>query len=268
MTEFCIHGCGKIAVRLTKKSKQPVCFERNAMQCPAVASNMTKTRNTIDPESGKSNYQLANKKSAETLGKDWFRDNKLKHIEEQKQIIFEDGKNALQKQAEKAMQTMRNNIDNLGKNGLQRRAEKMAGNKGKSGHLISGRKSKASNLKLDENGLSGYERGILKRREKGLLIPDDLKTDWEVYRNIVNKLTNKNFEKYYWEINPNNIKRSKEFHLDHIYSAYDGFKNKINPEIIANWTNLRLIDCKSNISKGCRSDVTLEELLINCKKQI
>lgn len=266
--EYCIHGCGKIAIRHTKKKDEPVCFSKNAMQCPVVAAEMAATRNKIDPVTGRSEYQVTNKKTAENLGSDWFRDRKIKQIEEQRNTIFEDGKNGLQKQAEKAMHTMRSSIDESGFNGLKRRADKIAENKGEEGHKSGAKKQKRSMLKIDGNGLNGYERTVQTKRDKGILIPLENKSDWEVYRNAVNKLTNKSFNDYYWEINPNNIKRGKEYHLDHIYSVYDGFINGISIEIISSWINLRLIDCKKNIGKGKNSDISLGELVESYMKRI
>lgn len=44
--------------------------------------------------------------------------------------------------------------------------------------------------------------------------------------------------------------RSKEYHLDHIFSIKMGFVMDIPPEIIGHWTNLRIIPMSENCSKG------------------
>jgi len=83
---------------------------------------------------------------------------------------------------------------------------------------------------------------------------------YEKYRIEVNYLTNKSFHKYYKQINPNNLKRGKEYNIDHIYSVANGFENNVSVEIIANPLNLQMLPAKENISKKDRSDMTKEEL--------
>lgn len=43
------------------------------------------------------------------------------------------------------------------------------------------------------------------------------------------------------------------FHLDHICSIHEGFKNKIPPEVIGNIRNLRFIPAKQNMDKGYKT---------------
>jgi hypothetical protein len=51
------------------------------------------------------------------------------------------------------------------------------------------------------------------------------------------------------------------YHVDHIVSMHDGFKNNVDPEIIGNISNLRMMIGRDNISKGARSDMSINELL-------
>jgi len=84
---------------------------------------------------------------------------------------------------------------------------------------------------------------------------------YTVYRNNVIQLSNHNFRKFYYIINPNKLKRAKyKFHLDHIYSVADGFKNNISPEIISNLNNLQMLWWKDNISKKDKSEITKQLL--------
>jgi len=70
------------------------------------------------------------------------------------------------------------------------------------------------------------------------------------YRSCVVKLSNKNYKKYKNIINPNNIKRGRvKYHLDHIYSVMDGFKNNISFDVISNPYNLKLLYYKDNLNK-------------------
>jgi len=77
---------------------------------------------------------------------------------------------------------------------------------------------------------------------------------FRVYRTIVWKLT---------ELNAHSIidinKRSfKEYHIDHKISIYYGFKNNIVPWCIADVSNLRMLDDKSNMIKG--TNIYVDEL--------
>ena len=54
------------------------------------------------------------------------------------------------------------------------------------------------------------------------------------------------------------------FHLDHICSIHEGFKNKIPPEVIGNLKNLRFIPAKQNMDKGYK--VTKSRLQETIKK--
>lgn len=81
------------------------------------------------------------------------------------------------------------------------------------------------------------------------------------YYNSVKLVTNKSWYENFTILNGNGPnKRSKNFHLDHIYSINEGFKNNIPPEIIGHWTNLRLIPKIENSSKGANCHKTKEQL--------
>lgn len=83
----------------------------------------------------------------------------------------------------------------------------------------------------------------------------------EEYYNAVRLITNKNWYEHFHKLNgagPN--KRSRDLHLDHIYSIAEGFKNDVPPEIIGHWTNLRLLPKIENSSKGSVCHKTIEEL--------
>lgn len=61
------------------------------------------------------------------------------------------------------------------------------------------------------------------------------------------------------KINLNGVSR------DHMYSVNDGFKNNINPLILAHPANCKLLRHNDNISKNKKSSITLEELLHRIK---
>ena len=98
-----------------------------------------------------------------------------------------------------------------------------------------------------------------RKYEEGSWIPLENKTDMEYYYMIVKTLTEKQFHKHFYEI-PFSQLRGKEFHLDHIFSIFEGFKNNIPPFYIAHFSNLRIIKASENMSKQQRCDKTLDEL--------
>lgn len=94
------------------------------------------------------------------------------------------------------------------------------------------------------------EQMVKNRIEKGHAIAPELKDPFDLYRETVRKLSNHNFRKYYHDINPLNLKRGKDWHLDHIISIAAGFANNIPAAQIADPSNLRIISAKDNRSKN------------------
>ena len=122
-------------------------------------------------------------------------------------------------------------------------------------------------ISLEKN--TGYTHPLLnpktleelrkRKYEEGSWIPLENKTDMEYYYMIVKTLTEKQFHKHFYEI-PFSRLRGKDFHLDHIFSIFEGFKNNIPPFYIAHFSNLRIIKGSENMSKQQRCDKTLDEL--------
>lgn len=86
------------------------------------------------------------------------------------------------------------------------------------------------------------------------------RSEQEKYYEEVGYYTEKNWNEYFYKINPTRIERGPEMHLDHIYSRAEGFKNGIAAEIIGHWTNLQLISRTDNSSKRDRCDKTQQQL--------
>lgn len=81
------------------------------------------------------------------------------------------------------------------------------------------------------------------------------------YREYIEVETNKNYIKYFYFINPNKLKRSfRDYHVDHKFSVMEGFKNNVNPNIIAHPVNLQMLYWSANISKKDNSCISLQEL--------
>lgn len=88
-----------------------------------------------------------------------------------------------------------------------------------------------------------------------------LRSEYKSYVSAVRSITKKNWQTDFSRIiGTNTKKRSRELHLDHIYSISEGFKNSVPPEIIGHWTNLQLLPKLSNSSKGAKCFKTIEQL--------
>ena len=87
------------------------------------------------------------------------------------------------------------------------------------------------------------------------------RTEWAQYKFRVKYLTAKAYKKFKDMINPTDLPIGIcEYQVDHIYSIRHGFENNVDPAIIADIANLRLLWHTENKSKHIRSDHTHEEL--------
>jgi len=79
------------------------------------------------------------------------------------------------------------------------------------------------------------------------------------YRHRVQQYAETQYARHKDTIDPNGI-RSKDYHLDHIYSVTDGFIHDVPINIISDISNLRLISVTENLAKNKSSHKTLEAL--------
>jgi hypothetical protein len=84
------------------------------------------------------------------------------------------------------------------------------------------------------------------------------KEGYDEYRFCVERETQKSYKTNKHIIG---MGRNKLNHLDHKYSIYQGFIDKIDPKIIGSVCNLQILPFNENISKGCRCSITKEELI-------
>jgi hypothetical protein len=88
----------------------------------------------------------------------------------------------------------------------------------------------------------------------------------ENYKRQVRALTAKNYKLHKDVINPKNLKIGvKDYHLDHRYSVYEGYRNNVNINIISAKENLEVIPYNENLSKQQRCSITLDELIQQTK---
>ncbi|HEG0266524.1 TPA: hypothetical protein SB288_001477 [Campylobacter coli] len=116
------------------------------------------------------------------------------------------------------------------------------------------------NLEKDENGLNFYDRRRIKMQESGVWPkPEDL-PDFEYYRRVVWRYTNKNDLKSLENYDKRGTLKNNGYHLDHIYSIKMGFINNIPAYLIGNISNLRFIPAVENISKNRRCDIEIDDI--------
>lgn len=96
--------------------------------------------------------------------------------------------------------------------------------------------------------------------EKGLIIEDKHRPDFEIYKLKVRKLSEKNEHNL-----PNRDKRGLAgkkgtFHLDHKYSIYEGFKNNVPIYIISHKDNLEYIPWEENCKKKTKCSININKI--------
>ena len=96
---------------------------------------------------------------------------------------------------------------------------------------------------------------------RGLAIPKEQKTEWELYREQVLNHTYKSWKHHQNKINPLGLERGSEYELDHKFSITEGFKQNVGPEVIGHYSNLELLPKDDNRSKRIKCSITLEELI-------
>lgn len=94
---------------------------------------------------------------------------------------------------------------------------------------------------------------------------DDERNKYIIYQNKVYGITRRIFTRYFDIISMSYL-HGPEFHIDHIYSVAEGYRQDIQPEIIGSLINLQMLPAKINIQKQDDCWMTKEELIDRYKK--
>lgn len=106
--------------------------------------------------------------------------------------------------------------------------------------------------------------------ERGWIIPDELLSDYQLYRKAVRRLTEKTYKEYKDTINPARLERvtngKNGYQLDHKYSVLEGFLNDVDPKLISHRYNLQMLPWNENRQKSKKCSITLEQLKTKTQK--
>lgn len=127
-------------------------------------------------------------------------------------------------------------------------------------------KIKSKEVSLKKYNSEYYLSSELRKQreiESGHWISDEDRTEYELYRLNVWRITNKQDLESLKDID----KRGRidlnpdAYHIDHKFSIREGFEESIPPEIIGSLRNLEMIPGRKNCSKNSKCSITKEELL-------
>lgn len=144
------------------------------------------------------------------------------------------------------------------------------GESGLSGYKQKGLKTRLTHLtNIDEFGRNGYSqlaskaiiKGNLTKAGKGLILDPSIRDEFYRYKSIVLYLTEKVRHKITEGYKTGLAGVPGAYHIDHIYSIMNGYKNQISPLVIGSPLNLQMIPWKENLSKHSKSLITIEQLL-------
>lgn len=97
--------------------------------------------------------------------------------------------------------------------------------------------------------------------KNGRWVPYNQLSDKKYYEQLIRKQTEKQNIKTLKNSNLRGPVEKNGYHLDHIYSISEGFKNNIPVHIIANINNLKFIPARENQSKNYKCQITINEII-------
>jgi len=98
--------------------------------------------------------------------------------------------------------------------------------------------------------------------------------EFKLYRSVVDRLTNKAKKTDYFDKHIDPKKKlalrdedgNKLYHTDHKFSVWQGFQDKLPPELIASLANLCVLEGPENLSKGKKCSILIGVLLSEDKR--
>ena len=247
---FCEYGCGREATYQMSSGKW--CCEDFYTKCP---SNRVKYG-----RSGKDNHNFNKRPSEESIQKTRAANlgsHRSEETREKLRLQKLGPKNPNYKSGkfpEKALKKILLNPSMKGKKHKKESIEKMRLQK-------IGPKNPNYGKKQNEDWINKVKTT---KTLNGNRTPDHLIPLFELYQRRVYKFTYQSIqlkfsESEFSKIGPSGTKGS--YHVDHIFSIYEGFKNGILPSIIGHPCNLRLLPWEENNRKWIRSEISIDCLI-------
>jgi len=141
---------------------------------------------------------------------------------------------------------------------------------GVSGYKRKGQTTRETHMKnIDEFGRNGYSqlaskaiiKGNATKAKKGLILEPSFRNEYYRYKSVVLYVT----EQFRAEITTGYktglAGTPGAYHIDHMFSIMNGYKNQVSPILIGSKYNLKMIPWKDNLSKHSCSSISLNKLL-------
>lgn len=141
---------------------------------------------------------------------------------------------------------------------------------GVSGYKRKGEKTRATHMKnIDEFGRNGYSqlaskaivKGNATKAKNGLILEPSFRDEYYRYKSIVLYVTEQFRAERTAGYKTGLAGTPGAYHIDHMFSIMNGYKNQVSPLLIGSKYNLKMIPWKDNLSKHSSSSISLNELL-------
>lgn len=140
---------------------------------------------------------------------------------------------------------------------------------GVTGYTKKGQKTRATHMSnINEHGQNGYSqlatkaiiKGNATKVAKGLIMPPEVRNIYYRYKIIVTTLTERLRKQLSEGYCTGLAGEPGAYHIDHLYSISNGFKNGISPLVIGNIANLKMVPWEENIEKHAKSSISIDRL--------
>jgi hypothetical protein len=140
---------------------------------------------------------------------------------------------------------------------------------GVTGYQKLGQKTRATHMSnVNEHGQNGYSqlaskaiiKGNATKVANGLIMSPEDRDDFYRYKIVVTTLTERLRKQLTTGYCTGLAGEPGAYHIDHVYSISNGFKNGISPLVIGNIANLKMIPWEENIEKHAKSAISIERL--------
>ena len=140
---------------------------------------------------------------------------------------------------------------------------------GVSGYAKLGKKTRATHMNnIDQFGRNGYSqlathaivKGNNTKVKKGIILDPALRNEFYRYKSIVLYLTEKQRSAITTGYKTGVAGVAGAYHIDHIYSILQGYKDNVSPLLIGSKSNLQMLPWHDNLSKHGKCTITLDTL--------